>query len=114
VNGLPDPRNNEASRYANHEFKGGARPYDGHSGSVLDEPSKTIKAGAHGVPGGENMLMLDDGSLRYYTVRESDQIISPDSDLQKRYEETWMSIVYRQIQRVDRCGDGKNAAKHGT
>jgi DNA (cytosine-5)-methyltransferase 1 len=74
VSGLPDPRNNEASRYANHEFKGGARPYDGHSGSVLDEPSKTIKAGAHGVPGGENMLMLDDGSLRYYTVRESARI----------------------------------------
>ncbi|MDR3348260.1 MAG: DNA cytosine methyltransferase, partial [Acidaminococcales bacterium] len=45
-----------------------------HSGSVLDEPSKTIKAGAHGVPGGENMLVLDDGSLRYYTVRESARI----------------------------------------
>jgi DNA (cytosine-5)-methyltransferase 1 len=40
----------------------------------LDEPSKTIKAGAHGVPGGENMLALDDGSIRYYTVRESARI----------------------------------------
>jgi len=40
----------------------------------LDEPSKAIKAGAHGVPGGENMLVLDDGSLRYYTVRESARI----------------------------------------
>lgn len=69
--GLPDPKSNEARRYANHEFKDGARPYSGHSGSVLDEPSKTIKAGAHGVPGGENMISLDDGSLRYYTVRES-------------------------------------------
>jgi DNA (cytosine-5)-methyltransferase 1 len=28
----------------------------------------------HGVPGGENMLVLDDGSLRYYTVRESARI----------------------------------------
>jgi len=82
VSGLPDPRNNEMSRYANHEFKGGARPYYGHSGSVLDEPSKTIKAGAHGVPGGENMLMLDDGSLRYYTVRESARIQTfPDTYL---------------------------------
>ncbi|MDR2047245.1 MAG: DNA cytosine methyltransferase [Clostridiales bacterium] len=48
--------------------------YVGHSGSVLDEPSKTIKAGAHGVPGGENMLTLDDGSIRYYTVRESARV----------------------------------------
>lgn len=46
----------------------------GHTGSVLDEPSKTIKAGAHGVPGGENTVVLDDGSVRYYTVRESARI----------------------------------------
>ncbi|MDR0999441.1 MAG: DNA cytosine methyltransferase [Clostridiales bacterium] len=71
ISGLPDPRSSTASKFANHEFRDGARPYAGHSGSVLDEPSKTIKAGAHGVPGGENMLALEDGSLRYYTVRES-------------------------------------------
>jgi len=71
IAGLPDPRSEGADKFANHEFRDGARPYAGHSGSVLDEPSKTIKAGAHGVPGGENMLVLDDGSLRYYTVRES-------------------------------------------
>ena len=48
--------------------------------SSLDEPSKAIKAGAHGVPGGENMVRLDDGSLRYYTVRESARIQTfPDS-----------------------------------
>ena len=69
--GLPDPRSEGASKFANHEFKAGAKVYAGHTGSVLDEPSKTIKAGAHGVPGGENMFVLDDGSLRYYTVRES-------------------------------------------
>ena len=40
----------------------------------MDEPSKTIKAGAHGVPGGENTVVLDDGSIRYYTVRESARI----------------------------------------
>jgi hypothetical protein len=28
----------------------------GHTGSPLDEPAKTLKAGVHGVPGGENML----------------------------------------------------------
>lgn len=71
IKGLPDPQSQSASEYLNHEFRSGARPYAGHSGSTLDEPSKTIKAGAHGVPGGENMLVLDDGSLRYYTVRES-------------------------------------------
>jgi DNA (cytosine-5)-methyltransferase 1 len=82
IAGLPDPRSSDAARFSNHEFKGGARTYAGHCGSALDEPSKTIKAGAHGVPGGENMLVLDDGSLRYYTVRESARIQTfPDSYL---------------------------------
>lgn len=71
---LPDPRGNRASQIPNHEFRPGARSYAGHTGSVLDEPSKTIKAGAHGVPGGENTVVLDDGSVRYYTVRESARI----------------------------------------
>jgi DNA (cytosine-5)-methyltransferase 1 len=74
LKGLPDPQSQLASTYANHEFKAGARPYVGHSGSYMDAPSKTIKAGVHGVPGGENTLVLDDGSLRYYTVRESARI----------------------------------------
>ena len=74
LNGLPDPRSDRAGNYTNHEFRDGARAYKGHTGSILDEPSKTIKAGAHGVPGGENMLVFDDGSLRYYTVRESARI----------------------------------------
>jgi DNA (cytosine-5)-methyltransferase 1 len=52
----------------------GAKQYVGHTGSLLDEPSKTIKAGGHGVPGGENMIVLDDGSVRYYTVREAARI----------------------------------------
>lgn len=71
---LPDPRSKDASLIPNHEFRPGARSYAGHTGSVLDEPSKTIKAGAHGVPGGENTVVLDDGSVRYYTVRESARI----------------------------------------
>jgi DNA (cytosine-5)-methyltransferase 1 len=37
----------------------------------LDEPAKTLKAGDHGVPGGENMLLRPDGSIRYFTVREA-------------------------------------------
>ncbi len=55
----------------NHFFIPGAREYVGHSGSPLDEPAKTLKAGVHGVPGGENMLAMEDGSVRYFTIRES-------------------------------------------
>lgn len=54
----------------NHEYRKGARVYKGHTGSLLDEPSKTVKAGTHGVPGGENMLIKDSGSVRYFTIRE--------------------------------------------
>lgn len=75
IGDLPDPIKPFSNKNIfNHEFRAGARAYAGHSGSVLDEPSKTIKAGAHGVPGGENMVVLDDGSVRYYTVRESARI----------------------------------------
>lgn len=73
--GLPDPRDRQASdQVANHELRLGAREYPGHTGSTMDEPSKTLKAGDHGVPGGENMVRLDDGALRYFTVRESARI----------------------------------------
>lgn len=68
---LPDPRSSEATSYANHNFQPGARAYPGHTGSPLDEPAKALKAGDHGVPGGENMVRFPDGSLRYFTVRES-------------------------------------------
>lgn len=54
----------------NHFFNPGARTYKGHDGSPLDAPAKTIKAGRNGVPGGENMVRLDNGSVRYFTVRE--------------------------------------------
>jgi DNA (cytosine-5)-methyltransferase 1 len=58
------------SRIPNHFLNPGARSYIGHDGSPLDEPSKTLKAGDHGVPGGENTVRLDDGSVRYFSVRE--------------------------------------------
>lgn len=71
--GLPDPERNPAAAasFLNHRFQPGARSYPGHTGSPLDEPAKTLKAGVHGVPGGENMLLRPDGSIRYFTVRES-------------------------------------------
>ena len=71
---LPDPTTNPAAKWLNHEFKDGARSYPGHTGSPIDEPSKTLKAGGHGVPGGENMIRFQDDSIRYFTVRESARI----------------------------------------
>jgi DNA (cytosine-5)-methyltransferase 1 len=72
IGDLPNPI--KTSSYYNHKYQGGAKAYTGHTGSIMDEPAKTIKAGAHGVPGGENMVVLDDGSLRYLTVREAARI----------------------------------------
>jgi len=69
---LPDPEDEKLSRkITNHQFNLGAKAYVGHTGSLLDEPAKTLKAGDHGVPGGENMLVLPNGKIRYFTVRES-------------------------------------------
>lgn len=59
------------ARFANHILQPGARAYPGHTGSPLDEPAKTLKAGDHGVPGGENMLRHPSGEVRYFSVRES-------------------------------------------
>jgi DNA (cytosine-5)-methyltransferase 1 len=61
-------------RISDHYLNPGARSYNGHTGSPFDEPAKTLKAGAHGVPGGENTLRLDDGTLRYFSVRECARI----------------------------------------
>jgi DNA (cytosine-5)-methyltransferase 1 len=57
-----------------HIFRDGARSYPGHTGSCFDYPAKTIKAGGHGVPGGENMVRYRDGSIRYFTVFEAKKI----------------------------------------
>ena len=71
IMGLPDPERYMSNGVANHVLNPGARCYPGHTGSPLDEPAKTLKAGDHGVPGGENMLLRPDGSVRYFTVREA-------------------------------------------
>lgn len=72
--GLPDPTESDTAGFYNHILKTGARIYPGHTGSVLDMPSKTLKAGVHGVPGGENMFIQDNGKPRYYTIREAARI----------------------------------------
>lgn len=72
---LPEPdRGVSNGIYLNHGFQPGARQYKGHTGSPLDMPAKALKAGDHGVPGGENMMVLSDGKVRYFTVREAARI----------------------------------------
>lgn len=69
----------------------GARIYKGHTPNELDRPAKTVKAGVHGVPGGESVMELDkrveDLSApggwrylhRYMTVRETARVMTfPD------------------------------------
>ena len=77
--GLPQPTLRGADGWLNHALILGARSYPGHTGSTHDEPSKTLKAGDHGVPGGENTILFEDGTVRYLTVREAARIQSfPD------------------------------------
>jgi DNA (cytosine-5)-methyltransferase 1 len=69
--GLPEPREDGRGAAINHRLQTGAKVYPGHTGSPLDLPAKTLKAGGHGVPGGENMLVRTDGTVRYFSIRES-------------------------------------------
>lgn len=71
LTGLPEPYEDGRGSVLNHKLQTGAKVYPGHTGSPLDLPAKTLKAGGHGVPGGENMLVRLDGSVRYFSVRES-------------------------------------------
>jgi DNA (cytosine-5)-methyltransferase 1 len=82
---LPDPQSRH--QIPNHVFQPGAKTYPGHTGSPLDEPSKALKAGDHGVPGGENMLRHLDGKVRYYTLREAARIQTFPDDY--RFISSW-------------------------
>jgi DNA (cytosine-5)-methyltransferase 1 len=68
IRGLGEPG---AGSFSNHAPQPGARSYPGHTGSPLDMPAKALKAGVHGVPGGENTIALSAGKIRYLTVREA-------------------------------------------
>ena len=71
IGDLPDPEKKPINGIPNHVFNPGARSYAGHTGSELDWTAKTVKAGGHGVPGGENMIRYPDGTVRYFTVYEA-------------------------------------------
>jgi len=92
---LPDPEFfPTASPFADHVFQPNARSYPGHTGSPPDRPAKTLKAGVHGVPGGENMLRRPDGSVRYFSVREAARLQTfPDA---WQFPSTWTEAM-RQI-----------------
>ena len=76
---VPDPRAKD-NPFPDHVFIDGARVYPGHTGSDVNLPSKTVKAGAHGVPGGENMLRFNDGTVRYMTIYEAKLLQTFPSD----------------------------------
>ena len=80
LKGIPDPR--AKHNIADHIFRDLARTYPGHTGSDYDAPAKTLKAGGHGVPGGENMIRFHDGSVRYFTVFEGKRIQTFPDDFQ--------------------------------
>lgn len=95
LQGMPDPELRRGSEgWFDHKFMPGAKVYPGHTGSPLDLPAKTLKAGDHGVPGGENMMVKDDGSVRYFTVREAARLQTfPDTF---RFHGAW-SETMRQL-----------------
>ncbi|MFJ8701396.1 DNA cytosine methyltransferase [Streptomyces ardesiacus] len=79
-------------RVSNHIGWPGARIYKGHTPNELDRPAKTVKAGVHGVPGGESVMLTDDRvpdrsipggwryRHRYMTVRETARVMTfPDT-----------------------------------
>lgn len=95
ISDLPKLRQGqESADVANHFLNPGARAYARHSGSLIDEPAKTLKAGSHGVPGGENTLALGGGRVRYFSVRECARLQTfPDDYV---FEGAWIRAM-RQV-----------------
>ncbi len=90
LDGLPRPIST-AEEIAHHLLHRGARIYVGHTGSTWDQPAKALKAGAHGVPGGENIIVSRKGSVRYFTIREMARLQGfPDN---YNFSGPWVSLI---------------------
>lgn len=89
--GKLDRRTEQGGNITDHVGWPNARIYKGHTPNELDRPAKTVKAGVHGVPGGESVMLLDDRERdasvpggwrrlhRYMTVRETARVMTfPD------------------------------------
>lgn len=77
--GLPEPTPQGTPGILDHEAAPrAAKAYKGHTGSAIDDPSKTLRAGDHGVSGGENMIdygeAAGEGRYRHFTVREAARV----------------------------------------
>ena len=97
------PNNEEAPR----EFK----TYKGHTGSDADRPSKTHRAGVHGVSGGElGVVSSIEGHEyhRHYTVREAAALSDFDHDY--RFTGSWGDGL-RQIGNAVPCRLGQAVGK---
>jgi DNA (cytosine-5)-methyltransferase 1 len=72
IQGLEEPELNRkpSAGPPHHVGWPDATRYRGHHPSDLDWPSKTVKAGVHGVAGGELTVVDRRGRYRYLTVRE--------------------------------------------
>jgi len=86
-----DRQEHHLGGFTDHIGWPGARIYPGHTPNELDRPAKTVKAGVHGVPGGESVLLTDElwpeqpqdspypYRHRYMTVRETARVMTfPD------------------------------------
>ena len=104
ISGLGEP-----SGLNNHIFQDGARSYKGHTGSPLDMPAKALKAGDHGVPGGENMIRYADGSVRYFTLREAARLVGLPDDYE--FTRSWTESM-RQLGNAVPAQVGEAAARH--
>lgn len=79
---LLDRKEHNLGGFTDHIGWPDARIYAGHTPNELDKPAKTVKAGVHGVPGGESVMLLDNGTHRYMTVRETARVMTFPDDWQ--------------------------------
>lgn len=90
IHDLPAPLT-LVERVENHLLHVGARIYEKHTGSSWDEPAKALKAGDHGVPGGENIVVGLRGAVRYFTIREMARLQGLPDDF--TIEHGWASPI---------------------